>query len=388
MLKNKKVNLAISFFIAVALWAFVIYAVDPVQKNTIKDVPVKLLNLEQAEARGLTAVNEQNITVDVDVEAARSVLSNMDTDDITVTADVGDCVEGDNTVATDISFRKAAKVSNDMTITVHIGFERIVSEEKPVGVIYKTKGDRVKEATIDEDMNVAVTGAKSVVSKVAKVVAIITDEDMEGSDGQKEMALHAVDDKDKLIDDVTLSQNTAFVTIKAYSQKTVMLHVRTSGTPAAGYKKVSVEAPGSVTIMGKEEDIEGIDSLAAKMIDITDATETKKVDLAFNLPEGVKLVPDQSLKAVVYIYKEGTIQTTFNIDSDLMTFENLGSGLKVGECSDVKVTGMGIKKGEISVTVDLDGLDAGTHKVKVKVKTKEGEITEYSKTVKVILERE
>ena len=70
MLGNKRVNFVISLLVAIALWSFVIYATDPVQTKIVKDVPVTLVNTDLVEARGLTAVDTDEIRIDVNVEAS------------------------------------------------------------------------------------------------------------------------------------------------------------------------------------------------------------------------------------------------------------------------------------------------------------------------------
>lgn len=381
MLENKKINIIISLLIAVALWAFVIYATDPVQTKVIKDVPVELVNTELVEARGLTAADSGSITVDINVEASRSVLAQMTPDQISATADVSDCIEGDNTIAVDVSFMQDAHVYGDLTVTVRVRFEKIVTESRPVTVIYKMKGSRTADASVSEDMRVDITGAQSAVDRVESAAVIIRRDDIEGKSGVIYKEIYPVDSEGEVVKDITLSEKYASVTVTPYNEKTVRLITGTEGEPAAGYELGNVEAPETVVIMGSEEALSEVDSVKADPFDISGLTASTDFDISASLPEGCVLASDQDLTATVHIYKQGAERKSYTFGIDEISFENLDSGLEVSECDNVKITGMGLIKADIHVTADLEGLSEGSHEVQVTVENKEGDIISYTPKV-------
>lgn len=388
MLGNKKVNFVISLLVAIALWSFVIYVTDPVQTKIIKDVPVTLVNTDLVEARGLTAVDTDEVRIDVNAEASRSVLSKLTPDQIDAVADVSDCVEGENTVAVDVSFRQDAKVYRDLTITVKVKFEQIVTESRNVKVIYKMKGSRTGDASVSDDLTVDVTGGRSNVANVASAAVFITGEDIEGKSGVIYKEMFAVDKEGNKVDDVSLSEKYASVTITPYNEKTVTLVTDIEGEPAAGYELGTVDVPKTVRIMGNSQKLEQVDSVSAEAVDISGLSSSQTFDLKIRLPEGCVLSSGQNLTASVHIFKEGSLRKTYSIGRDEIRFENLSDELEVSSCDDVKVVGMGLLKIDIQVSADLDSLEEGTHEVRVSVSVREGDIISYSpKTIQVTLVR-
>lgn len=388
MLGNKKVNFVISLLVAIALWSFVIYVTDPVQTKIIKDVPVTLVNTDIVEARGLTAVDTDKVRIDVNVEASRSVLSKLTPDQIDAVADVSDCVEGENTVAVDVSFRQDAKVYRDLTITVKVKFEQIVTESRNVKVIYKMKGSRTGDASVSDDLTVDVTGGRSNVADVASAAVFITGEDIEGKSGVIYKEMFAVDKEGNKVDDVSLSEKYTSVTITPYNEKTVTLVTDIEGEPAAGYELGTVDVPKTVRIMGNSQKLEQVDSVSAEAVDISGISSSQTFDLKIRLPEGCVLSSGQNLTASVHIFKEGSLRKTYSIGRDEIRFENLSDELEVSSCDDVKVVGMGLIKIDIQVSADLDSLEEGTHEVRVSVSVREGDIISYSpKTIQVTLVR-
>ena len=388
MLGNKRVNFVISLLVAIALWSFVIYATDPVQTKIVKDVPVTLVNTDLVEARGLTAVDTDEIRIDVNVEASRSVLSKITPDQIDAVADVSDCVEGENTVAVDVSFRQDAKVYRDLTITVKVNFEQIVTESRNVKVIYKMKGSRTGDASVSDDLSVDVTGARSTVADVASAAVFISRDDIEGKSGVIYKEMFAVDKKGNKVDDVTLSEKYASVTVTPYNEKTVTLVTDIEGEPAAGYEIGSVDVPDTVRIMGNAESLKQVDSVSAETVDISGLSSSKTFDLEIRLPEGCVLSPGQDMTASVHVFKEGSQRKTYSIGIDEIRFENLSDELEVSSCDDVQVSGIGLIKIDIKVSADLDGLEEGTHEVRVSVSAREGDVISYSpKTIQVTLVR-
>ena len=85
---------------------------------------------------------------------------------------------------------------------------------------------------------------------------------------------------------------------------------------------------------------------------------------------------------------EGSQRKTYSIGIDEIRFENLSDELEVSSCDDVQVSGMGLIKIDIKVSADLDGLEEGTHEVRVSVSAREGDVISYSpKTIQVTLVR-
>ena len=200
--------------------------------------------------------------------------------------------------------------------------------------------------------------------------------------------MFAVDKHGNKVDDVTLSEKYASVTVTPYNEKTVTLVTDIEGEPAAGYELGTVDVPDTVRIMGNAESLKQVDSVSAETVDISGLSSSKTFDLEIRLPEGCVLSPGQDMTASVHVFKEGSQRKTYSIGIDEIRFENLSDELEVSSCDDVQVSGIGLIKIDIKVSADLDGLEEGTHEVRVSVSAREGDVISYSpKTIQVTLVR-
>ena len=167
MFNNKIANVILAFIISIGLWCYVVYAVNPVQKETFRDIPVQFVNEDVLNERGLAIANDTDITVDATVEGSRKVLAAMDSGSFTATADVSQCIAGTNSVAVDIRVNKNASLASDSTVTVQINVEQLVTESRAVKVKYtgEAGSGREVEADLTGDKTVNISGAdrKSVV---------------------------------------------------------------------------------------------------------------------------------------------------------------------------------------------------------------------------------
>ena len=73
MLNSKTANVILSLIIAVALWSYVIYTIEPTQTRTLVNVPVSIQNEDSLTDRGLAVADSDSIYVDVKVKGKRQV---------------------------------------------------------------------------------------------------------------------------------------------------------------------------------------------------------------------------------------------------------------------------------------------------------------------------
>ena len=370
---KKTLNIVLSVLIAICLWSYVIYTVEPSQAKTFYDIPVTLENAEVLAERGLAVSDSDSITIDVKVKGQRQVVSAMNNDDITATADVSECVEGDNVVEVNLEFKKSVTLVSDVTLTVHINVEELVTESRNVIVTYSGDSENISYE-LKSSSTVDVTGAKSTVAEVAQVDAVVTEEDLPESDDEEiSVDLVPVNGSSKRVKNVLLSETKATVRISATGTVKVPLSVETTGSPADGYEFDGIDAPATVEIKGSTAALEKVTEITCDDIDLSGLTGDTTVELDPNLPDDVAIAGDGKLTATVYISKEGK-KNSISISTDDISIKNLGSGLtaQVGSDSITATSSRKISTSDVKLSVDLSGLTAGTHRVKIDVTADDG----------------
>ena len=388
MFNNKIANVILAFIISIGLWCYVVYAVNPIQKETFREIPVQLVNTEALNERGLAVANDTAITVDATVEGSRKVLAAMDINSFTATADVSQCIAGTNSVAVDIKINKNASLASDSTVTVQINVEQLVTESRAVKVKYtgEAGSGREVEADLTGDKTVNISGAESLVAKVSYVAADVDISRIESTDQTMTAKLEPVDSSDNTVGNITLSQDTAEIKASIYHTKKVPLTVNITGDPPAGYRYEGIKNEDTVVLRGSEAALRDISSVSAEYIDISGLTATTEVKLTLVLPDGVELSSEQKTPTV-QIFIEGEAASSVSIKSSSINIRNLDDSsydarIISGNIS-ISVTGSDSAT-ENDFSINVKGLDAGDHEVPLTVKYKgRGTVTSAPDTVTV-----
>ena len=390
MFNNKIANIILAFIISIGLWSYVVYAVNPVQKETFRNIPVQLVNEQTLNDRGLAVANDTAITVDAAVEGSRKVLASMDSGSFTATADVSQCVAGTNSVVVDIKTNKNAELASGSIVTVQINVEQLVTESRDIKVKYTGQAGtgREIEAELTGDATVKVSGAASLVAKVAYVAADVDVSKIETENQVMTAKLEAVDSSEAVVDNISLSQETAEVRASIYSTKKVPLVVKVTGQPPAGYRYEGIKTEDTVLIRGSKSALESISSVSAEYIDISGLTATAEVKLSLILPEGVEL-SSKAKQPVAEVYIEGEASSSVSIKSSSVDIRNLDEDTYDARIisGNISISVAGVEnaaESDFTLSINLRGLDAGEHEVPLTVKYKgNGSVTSAPDTVTV-----
>ena len=390
MFNNKIANVILAFIISIGLWCYVVYAVNPVQKETFRDIPVQFVNEDVLNERGLAIANDTDITVDATVEGSRKVLAAMDSGSFTATADVSQCIAGTNSVAVDIRVNKNASLASDSTVTVQINVEQLVTESRAVKVKYtgEAGSSREVEADLTGDKAVNISGAESLVAKVAYVAADVDISKIESTDQIMTAKLEPVDRSDNTVDNITLSQDTAEIKASLYHAKKVPLTVNITGDPPTGYRYEGIKNEDTVVLRGSEAALSDITSVSTEYIDISGFTATTEVKLTLVLPDGVELSSKQK-SPTAEIYIEGEATSSISIKSSSINIRNLDDSsydakIISGNVS-ISVAGSdSAAESDFTLSINVKGLAAGEHEVPLTVRYKgSGTVTSAPDTVTV-----
>ena len=125
-----------------------------------------------------------------------------------------------------------------------------------------------------------------------------------------------------------------------------------------------VNGTGKVRIVGEQDVLDAIDSIGIDFIDVSGVTESIVQDAALVIPEGVRLLDDDTVSLYINI-REKTDEAMFN--SVPINVEHLGRKLNAQlnvEAVDVYLHG----RVSLLNQIDRSGLEAGVHQVPVEIR--------------------
>lgn len=361
-MKNKLTNnlglkLA-SVFFAVIIWLVVNSINNPTINDVYYNIPVKLLNTELITDSGQVyeVLDNTDVISRVTVWAPRSVISELDEENIVATADVSELSSLDTIsikLTTNISSGDISRISGSIdTVKLNIEDKRSKALALKATVSGKVpKGYLVGDITTDQNL-IRISGPQSVIDQIAKAAV---DVDVTGmtSDIVTNADIKFYDEDDNLIDTRNISQNikSVGVEINIWQTAEVPLSYSVMGKAASGYRDTGViEGEGqTVVVAGKSNTIKNITSIdvPAEALDITDQSENYTVDLDIRkyLPEGVFLANSGDAIQTVTVYIERETSKKLEIRAEKVKITNLPEGY------DASISGL-----DSSFIIELIGL--------------------------------
>ncbi len=406
-----------SIVLAIILWFLVVIVIDDPQSRTFRNVQVELVNTELLEQENkVYEVLDNTDTVNVSVTAPSSVLSQINENDIVVSADVSRL--------TDIStIPIEVEVSNLNVISTSTSREvvRLNVEDKAskyVPLTYSTEGEvaegyMIGNVTMDQNM-IEISGPQSAVNEVrsAKVNVNVTNA---SSSLSANMEIHLYDQDGNEMTQESIRKQTSYVrvSVEVLLTKNVPIYVYYSGAPADGCLTTGEidTDPGSVMVAGTATSLAGISeiSIPKELIDITGAEEdvVAEIDVRELLPDNVRLADSGSDgKVTVTIHVEKESEKRLDILPENLSIVNVPEGL-VAELPDnaesyiVTVTGLQelldqVTEGSITGRADvaawmeeqeMTALTPGAYNIPVDLQLPDGVRVSAPLTVHVVVHR-
>lgn len=289
MLNNKKFNFVLAFLLAVGLWMYVIGQQNPVIKKSFRGIPVTFTNAQTLNDNGLALRSASDDSMRVTITGKRDKVSAVSKSDIVASVDLSTAQEGQNRLQVSLKVPESVDVDNQSLDEVLVECEPIVTESRKVKVEYSGQTDEDEEiVTLNlEPEEITVTGAKSLVSKVACVRAVIDAADVTKEPTSMTCTIAAVDQKDKTVKNVTTDEDSCIVAAVRYKVKEVPFRVKTAKAGSSG-KKVT-GAPGKIYVAGPESVLDKIKKIETKTLDLSGITKTGEVRVVPALPKGAVL---------------------------------------------------------------------------------------------------
>lgn len=397
MLQNKTFTKILSVVIALLLWVYVVGEINPTTTKRFDNIPVKLLNTENHASKGFVALNAEDFAVSLTVEGKRADILSLKLENILVTADLfGYYGLGENYVNVNVELPNGITLVESNPSKLKVIIDELISENKPVKITYTGElAEDVEPGQISVmPESLEIKGARSIVEQVAYIGAEVgTDQLSDESTTIKAKAL-AYNGAGEIVNGVKLAENTITVSAKLTNTKTVPLLVGILGEESPDLQITTFDIPKTVKIRGDKAVIDQIEELSAKEIDLNDYKVSADIPLEVFLPEGVELAEaTESLVAKLVI--KGLSSKSFEYNTSVIRIDGLATGFAaeivpsnlIVSVADKDVVLNQINSTDIVISINLQGLLAGTHQVPVKAMIDEASnnITIGPKEVSVIV---
>jgi YbbR domain-containing protein len=395
----------LSVVLAFGVWMFIVDTEHPTRTGVFPvDIPVEPVNMPEGLTLGSPLGN-----VTLRMEADEDIWDQLVASDFRATVNLLGAQIGTQDVEVQVELlgeRRGLRIIEVIATvhsqgappgTVRVELRPMVSQVVPVSL------DLVGSPPIGYEMStpsvepvqVVVSGPEDLVSRVEAAVASV---DLSGamSDVRQTYSLEPRDDSGFIVAGVTLDPSSVDIEIavdqKSFS-RVVVISPSLEGSPAAGYNVTSVELdPTSVTLLGPLELLSVTSFVVTDEIDITGATNdvTRLVNIV-GVPRGVSVTSSTVTVRVSIAPGEG--EATFGVAPQ---WTGLASDLRVvSGTSLVQVTLQGelptlrnVSPDQVTLSVDLSGLAAGSHRLEPQVEAPGGlQVADISPTsVEVVLE--
>lgn len=399
-----------SILVAALMWFIVVNVDNPVSTRTFRDVQVKVINTNLITDEGKTyQILDRTDMVSVTVTAKRSILDKLHKEDITAYADMKDYDLDLSSVkirAAVRNYESATCITNPVNLRVRI--EELASKQLPITVVTKGKTSsnyRVGQTTARPE-SVTISGPRSMVNKVDKAVVTVDVSDL-SEDKTLPATLVLYDEANNKVDRTLLQDNLddggVSVRVTMLNTKKVPLNIDgVLGKPAEGYEKTDVSAePGTITIAGRREELDKINSITIpdSAVDISGAKEKveKVIDISPYLPENVELADEKEGNVLVSVMVEKIGTKTIEIPMLSIKVANAPKDLELTYVSndDLPITCEGLEENlaafdadKVEASMDLrDYKKAGKYRVSVKIKLPEGVTLSRSVLVDIELKK-
>lgn len=360
-----------ALLLAIVTWGWVIQATDPINTTVYSEVEivspgfsdemVMVTNLPRASIR---------------VEGPESEVAKINRALLSLHLDTSE-VDGPGQYRLPVVV-EGPDTSNRVTVEpsfVQVQIDDVTSKVIPIEIQDTSTENATRVVNnINSDVSqVTVSGPSSAVDRVETVILPVTI-DSQVTSFSEVYTPYAVDANGQRVAEVTVLPSQIRTQVQLQSRgRVVSVIPEITGQPADGYAtQQRTVLPNSITVEGPEEALEGLLFVHTEPVDITGASESvsQRVGLA-DLPEGVVVVEPASGQVEVRIAIQDSSSSLQTLQNQPVSALSVPAGYEVSiEPPTIDVTLEGslntlsdMTSDDISVVVDVNGLEVGTHEL-------------------------
>ena len=366
--KINKINLALSIAIAFAAWLYVVYSINPTITRTYSNIPITVVNSRSLAKNDLAVSKMDTDKVSVTLVGRRSAINELKKSDVAATVNAANAGKGENTMAVQVTAPGAITVKSQSESSISVTVEDL--EVKKVSSYTTYKDDQEGEPVVKKNSNkeVEVQGAASLVKNVDSVKLELDANKVTDKAKEFSVAATPVDGSGHKIDFLTTDPGKVSVTAYKGEIKIVKLKVKVINTQDGSVSR-TYSVPNTIVVKGRSKDIKDLTEISSKDMDISDISETKDVDIDYDLPEGVSIA-NESRHIKLKVKVSTSSSKTVSVPASSININNVVSGHTATANSGVNVVVTGNQEKLTSVTassfvisIDAGGLGVGQHTV-------------------------
>lgn len=362
----------------IVMWFFVIGGINPIVVRQFKDIPVKYKNEAVLEKNNFLITEPKKPLVNVSIKGTRNDVYAINKNDIIAEINLDSSITaGTHRLNVNVKVPHSVEIASVSEREILVSFDEEIT--KTFDVTVETKGEIKNKNQVvvkkePDDKFVMLTGPASYVKKVKKVLAIV---DVTGKETDEVVIakLRAVDENEKVIEQVELSKTDTNVAIGFKNFKEVpinLVEINTASNDIMILKKNLV--PKVVSIVGNTTSLEKIKEIKTKPFDLSQVKDSKVYDLTLDLPKDITLV-NKDLKPVVNIDVDKKLEKVLSVKTEDISIQGVSDDVILQGLNDnVDVTVRGyesyisnLKPEDIKLYIDINSTDIGKN-VQIKAK--------------------
>lgn len=385
--RNNNLSLKLAtLVVAILLWSYVMSEVNPIIRKEFKNVTVNYLNVQSLERQGLVIMSPQSAKVNVEITGKKKEVDEVLASNIYAEVDLTGYGEGQVRVPITVKLLNNTAdviVSNISPQEILFTLEKTIPKE--ITITPETIGEMDEKYVVgdivSEPETIIIRGPRSWVNEVDKAVATV-DVTNKTKDFTDTVPIKLLNSEGEEVVGVEKEPSFAKLTVPILQTKELPVELVIEGDAPENTSITNILLnPSTVKVKGYEQDLNLLENIKTKPVDINLLLDTNMIEVELDLPEGIELV-DPTIKVSATYTLEEMIEKTFEIKLSEMKIINLSQDLKLDDESlekSVKVTVKGLKniideinKDDLTPTVDLDNLTEGTHQVTLTWPTVDG----------------
>lgn len=338
---NKDLTIRIlSVMLALLMWFYVITEQNP---EITKDVtvPIRLINTVFLEKSNMVLANDSNnYKLTLRIRGKKNALDKLNESTVDAYADLeGHNKKGENFLKINIDgIPEGVDIVAKSTESLKVLLESKVSVQKSVqlNLMGNPSHGMAAMTPVMAPNDVVITGAESQINKIRNV-KVDVDIASVNVEVKRILPVRVLDENGKDIQNITVEPGNVEVNIPIENTKRVSLVADISGKPADGYILSSILVqPEEILITGKQQALEGINSLKTEKIDINEGTGNITKEVKLVMPEGIEIAnANEKVNISVNIERIKTSEITFGS----FEYVNLPEGLELDHIQgDIKAT--------------------------------------------------
>lgn len=362
----------------IVMWFFVIGGINPIVVRQFKDIPVKYKNEAVLERNNFLITEPKKPLVNVSIKGTRNDVYAINKNDIIAEINLDSSITaGTHRLNVNVKVPHSVEIASVSEHEILVSFDEEIT--KTFDVTVETKGEIKNKNQVvvkkePDDKFVMLTGPASYVKKVKKVLAIV---DVTGKETDEVVIakLRAIDENEKVIEQVELSKTDTNVSIGFKNFKEVpinLVEINTASNDIMILKKNLV--PKVVSIVGNTTSLEKIKEIKTKPFDLSQVKDSKVYDLTLDLPKDITLV-NKDLKPVVNIDVDKKLEKVLSVKTEDISIQGVSDDVILQGLNDnVDVTVRGyesyisnLKPEDIKLYIDINSTDIGKN-VQIKAK--------------------